>query len=203
MFQNQSKYSNPILGFLEKNSVRSALIGFGLIFLGILLYRLDANRAANWSIFIGLVLLGAAGYTLHLWLKERAIIALFKKQTRDVFIYSLGQSETHEDDNTIAMRVEEAIEYLRIAKNKHRLSVYYAFFRDAFVFAVDLDEDGNVLRRRRIDREGLTVRETREEFNTWYELFRAEREQEKLRKSRGDASDGWVDVNWFNQARYN
>ncbi len=201
MFKNQSKYANPILSFLEKNSVRGAILGLGLIVLGLLLYRLEANTAANWSVFIGLILLGAAGYTLHLWLKEREIIAMFKKQTRDVFIYSLGKSETFEDDNTIGLRVEEAIEYLRLAKNKHRLTVYYAFFRDAFVFAVDLDEDGEVLRRRRIDRDGLTVRETREEFNAWYETFRAEREQEKLRKSRGDSSDSWVDVNWFNQAK--
>ena len=193
------KYSNPILQFLEKNSVLSALIGLALVVVAWGLYRVGLNTAGNVAIFASLVLLGSAGYTLHLWLKERRIIAMFKMQTRDVFIYSLGVSEMKEDDFTIGARVEEAIEYLKIAKNPHRLTIYYAFFRDAFAFAVDLDSNGEVIRRRRIDREGLTVRETREQFNQWYETFRAECEQAKIRNSRADNSDAWVDKHWFNQ----
>jgi len=199
----KKKYSNPILAFLERNGVASALIGLGLVALAIILFDQQSDAAAmaaKWSLFIGIAMLGNAAYVLNLWIDERRIIAAFKQQTSDIFVYSLGTDETKEDDNTVLKRVDFALTYLALANNKHCITIWYAFFRDAYVFAIDLDENGAEKGRRRVLREGLTVRETRAEFKAWFEQFRAEKEQAKLVEARSSYdADKWVDQHWFKQ----
>lgn len=139
--------------------------------------------------------------TVVQYMEERALIAFFKQQTKDLFIGSLGEAETWEDDETVSRRVAFAITMLKRSQNPHGITIYAALFRDACVFVYALDEEADVISATKIMREGLTVRETREQYAVWWALFRAETEQAALVEARKDnGADGWVSENWFQQS---
>lgn len=177
-------------------------LGMGLVFLIGSIFIIDNGLA-----FIGLPL-GAIGLAslayffdgLRKLLHHRYLMATFKQQTKDLFIFSLGESETDEDDDTVAYRVDFALHYLGLTNNPHCVTVWMLMFRDAFAIGHVTGGSGKVAKVVRVEREGLTVRETREEYNEFCEIFQAEREQEALIEKRGSkTSDEWVNKHWFNQ----
>ena len=173
----------------------------------------------GWTIF-GTVtgsITAAAGFSawhnIRQWMEERQEIAAFKQQTRTLFIFSRGESETHEDDAEMTARVDYAINTLRKAGNPHCITVWMVMFRDITMFGYELTEACEIRTVHRIPRESILfqsddpreskrffVRETRQEYREFCELMRATMEQRELAEAReAKNSDEWVHRHWFNQ----
>ncbi len=149
---------------------------------------------------IGLACLVASWDGIGKWMHHRYLVASYKKQTRDLFVFSYGESDEHEDDPTVIERCQFALYMLELVENPHEVTVWHIMFRDAYAFGHHTGTNGKVVRRTRIAREGLTVRETREDYWQFCESFRAEREQEALEKRReSETADAWVNKHWFGQ----
>lgn len=152
---------------------------------------------------IGAIGLGCLCYMwdgIRSWMHHRHLVASFKAQTRDLFVFSRGESEDEEDDTTVIERVDFARHMLALVKNPHEVTVHFVLFRDAYSFSLHTGAEGKLVRTERTVRGGLNVRETRDEYWDYVEKFRADCEQAQLMKKRDSANaDDWVSSQWFNQ----
>lgn len=137
---------------------------------------------------------------LVLWYTHRYWVIEFKQQTRDIFIFSEGESETHEDDTEMVQRLEFCLKMLDVVESEHRVTVWLLMFRDAVAIGhkhMGQSRKPSIVRHKR---EGITVRESRAEYRQFCAQFQAEKEQEKLQEKREQGvSDAWVNTQWFNQ----
>lgn len=134
-------------------------------------------------------------------MQQRALYAAYKQQTRALFVFSRGTSEQEEDDVEIMARLDFALKMLARVKNPHGVTVWVVMFRDVCALGyVTGGDDGRFLRIIREEREGLTVRETRKEYNDFCTKFQAQKEQDELIARRANShADDWVAKHWFNQ----
>lgn len=195
------------------------LLSIGLAILALLLsIGFISNGWPITGIFIGGIF-GAAIFAgwqnIVAWMQMRYYIAAFKSQTRDLFIFSNGESEETEDDDTVIERAKFALTMLRTVRNPHGVTVWICLYRDTHVFAYRTGADGSIVEtikesrellvagnseRERKFGERLQVRESRKQYRDFCTRFRAEKEQEQLEKRRGiSTADEWVNRHWFNQ----
>ena len=196
----QQKYIDEDIAGYEAMIAQSAILCLLAILGGIALID-------NGFILLGFIL-GGGGLAFALcgfdgikkWMNERALVAAYKLQTRSLFVFSNGVSEYGEDDETFVERKDFALEMLARVKNPHEITVWVLIFRDACCMGYKTGKQGEFVRVVRHFREGLTVRETREEYKQFCEQFQAETEQEELNEKRGNQNaDEWVSAHWFGQ----
>jgi len=193
-------------------------IGFAMLVLVISIV-LISNGWPFTGMFIGGIFAAAlfsSWQNIQGWMQERYYVAAFKSQTRDLFVFSNGISESEEDDNTVIQRLEFALAMLRRVENPHGITVWVCLFRDATVFGYKTGKGGKVVSVIRLSREGLIrnnaehrafgeglmVRESRAQYLDFCSRFRAEKEQEQLAERReNNRSDYWVNAHWFGQEK--
>jgi hypothetical protein len=196
----QPKYIDEDIAAYEAMIFQSAMLCLGAILGGIALID-NGWILFGWLLGGGGLAFGLCGFDgLKKWMNERALVAAYKMQTRSLFVFSNGVSEHEEDDETIIERKDFALEMLARVKNPHEVTVWVLIFRDACCMGYKTGKNGEFVRVVREFREGLTVRETREEYNLFCEKFQAEMEQQELNAKRENANaDEWVSAHWFGQ----
>lgn len=200
--QQTEKYIDEDIAQYETTIIQSAMLALGAIFGSIALidYGYPMLGLILGAGCLAFIFCGFDG--LKKWMAERALVVAYKTQTRALFIFSEGESETHEDDTEIMQRVDFALAMLKRVQNPHGVVIWVVMFRDAYAFGFVTGSEGQFVKQIREAREGLTVRETREEYTAFCEEFQAQKEQEELVARRGNANaDEWVAEHWFGQER--
>lgn len=194
------KYIDKDIAAYETTIVHSTILALGTILGSIVLidygygwFALIAGAGSLAFIFCG-------WDGVKKWMAQRALVVAYKLQTRNLYVYSNGESEAQEDDETVVLRVEFALEMLHRVGNPHEVTVWSVMFRDGYAFGYKTGKDGKHAKTIRLPRDGFTVRETREEYWAFCEQFQKEREQEELMERRGNQNaDEWVAKHWFGQ----